>query len=754
MSCCASAAEATSALIKTPEEDEQTLAASSRDLGNGLRQIEFSVPEIHCADCMRIIEKTLGEIGMVENARVNFSSRRVRIAYRPDEGRVSHLPEVLSAIGYRAVLLDPAVSSRTDPVLKRLLLALAVSGFAAGNVMLFSVSIWSGADPQTRDVFHWVSALIAVPAIALSGQVFFRSAFGALRAARLNMDVPISLAIVLALALSFIETLTGGEHTFFDAALALVFFLLIGRTLDHVMREKARSAVHNLARLQPRRALRLNVDGTTEDIGIGEIEPGMTLLVAPRQRLPVDGEVVSGRSEVDMSVVSGESLPEPASPGRTLLAGAINLSGDLVFRATRAAADSYLTRMLEMMEMAEDSRSGYRRIAERAADIYAPTVHLLALATLLGWGLLSGDWQNAIRNAIAVLIITCPCALALAVPIVHVVAAGRLFDAGILMRDGSGLERLADVTRVTFDKTGTLTKGEPVLLGQSYGDSSFLPAAAGLARKSSHPLARALATADTVLDMRDVREMPGQGVEGRAEGHEWRLGRADCCGAAGLSRSSASEVWLSRDGIPVAAFTLADKLRADAVEVVAALRRQFPVTILSGDLPAPVCDVAAALGVEDARPQLKPEDKLHYLNAIAATGERVLMVGDGINDAPALAAAHVSMAPSSAADIGRNAADFIYTGTGLAAVPFAIRLARRAARLVKQNFALAVVYNCVAVPLAVTGQVTPLIATLAMSSSSLLVTLNALRLNFSTTAPASSGRQRAWEAETVSEGAR
>ncbi len=738
MSCCAPGVESAVDLSVRPESDDETLLAASRDLGGGVRQLELALPDVHCAACIKTIEDALSAEPMVEAARVNFSSKRVRISYRPERGRPSRLTQKIREAGYRNFLLDPESDASGDATLSGLVRALAVAGFAAGNIMLFSVSIWSGADAVTRDLFHWISALIALPAVAYAGQPFFKSAFRALQHGALNMDVPISLAVILATAVSLFETINQGQHAYFDASVSLLFFLLIGRTLDHLMRERARSAVRNLAGLAPKRATRIHDDASREQIKLAEIEPGMLIAVAPGDRVAVDGEVAEGQSDVDLSLVNGESVPERVMRGSELLAGTLNISGPLVVRATRPAANSFLARMIELMEAAEGSRAGYKRIADRAAAIYAPVVHVLGLATFLFWGIWGGDWHAAMLYAIAVLIITCPCALALAVPIVHVVAAGRLFENGVMMRDGAALERLAEVCGVVFDKTGTLTLGRPQFEGQVSGDPEMLTIAARLAAVSQHPFSRALSSvAGDAHPPLTAHETPGQGVEAEIEGTVWRWGRAAFCNADRSAPDTGdSVVWLSRDREPVASFAFSDAVRPEAVGVLARLRQAgLKLSLFSGDRGPVVRQVAALLQIDDARAEMTPEDKVAALNALSAEGGKVLMVGDGLNDAPALRAAHTSMAPSSASDIGRNAADFIFTNDNLAAVPFTLSIARRAAAMVRENFGLAIAYNIVAVPLAVTGHVTPLVAAIAMSSSSILVTLNALRLRWGSATP-------------------
>ncbi|MHB1110294.1 MAG: heavy metal translocating P-type ATPase, partial [Devosia sp.] len=730
MTCCAPGAESFVAEDATGiEADNAALLALSRRLGDGTRQLEFAVPDAHCGACIQSIETALSGLPQVENARVNLSKRRVRVVFDPARGGAADFAPAIRASGYHTYAVDPDVAIEGDPVLRELVRALAVAGFAAGNIMLFSVSVWSGADAATRDLFHWISALIAIPAIAYAGRPFFRSAWRALRVGRTNMDVPISIGVILATLLSLFETLQSGEHAYFDASTTLLFFLLIGRTLDHLMRERARSAVTNLARLAPRGAVRVLDDGSREYIALGDIEPGMLLELKAGERVPVDATVIAGTSLLDYAIVSGETRPLQVAAGSPLMAGASNLSGTLTIRCDKPSSESFLARMAAMMEAAEGAKTSFRRIADRAASIYAPVVHALAIATFLGWGILSGDWHAALLNAVAVLIITCPCALALAVPIVHVVAAGKLFEHGVLMKDGVALERAAEVDHVAFDKTGTLTHGQPRLVDHQIKSDDARAIAASLAARSAHPLSRALVAAlQTKAPFEgETTEVPGLGIEGRSGTTTWRLGNARWNGVPPEAGGHGSHVWLTRDGQPLGYFEFADEPRADAAEAVSDLEAMgLPVCVLSGDRREAVAILAGKVGIRDFESNLLPE---HKVAAVRELG-KVLMVGDGINDAPALRAAHVSMAPASAADIGRSAADFVFTSNRLAAVAFVIDTARRAAAIVRQNLTLAIGYNAIAVPLAVSGQVTPLIAAVAMSSSSLVVVLNALRLRW------------------------
>jgi len=726
VSCCAPPLPLDGA--PDPSAARQEIRLASRDLGNGLRQSDLSVPGLHCAACIRAVETGLARLPGVAQVRVNLSTRRVAVQWRGEEA-----PELLTALaglGYPGHLFESEADGK-DPERDRLMRALAVSGFCAMNIMLLSVSVWSGAEPETRRAFHWISGALALPCLIYSGRIFFASAWAVLRRGRTNMDVPISIGICLAFGLSLYDTIHDGPHAYFDAATSLIFFLLIGRTLDHLMHEKARAAVHGLMRLAPRGATVLDADGSRTYLPLAEVVPGMRIALTAGERVPVDGVVEEGASELDCAIATGESAPRGVSPGMAVQAGTLNLSGPLTIVATAKAESSFLAEMVRLMEAAEGGRARYRRIADRAAALYSPVVHATALIAFLGWMAATGDWHLAITIAIAVLIITCPCALGLAVPIVQVVASRRLFEAGIMVKDGSAIERIAEIDTVAFDKTGTLTYGRPQLIDAGAIPAGDLAIAAAIARRSGHPLSRAIAAAapEGALALTDIREHPGLGVEAELEGRRYRLGRAAWALAdAGVTQESGTV--LSRDGALVARFAFAETLRPQARAAVDALRADgLAVVLLSGDRPEAVQPIAGRLGIDEVSAGLLPAGKVERLAALATGGRKVLMVGDGLNDAPALAAAHASMAPASAADIGRNAADFVFLHDGLDAVPVAVAVARAAGRLVRQNFALAILYNALALPVAIAGFVTPLIASLAMSLSSILVVANALRLD-------------------------
>ncbi len=583
-----------------------------------------------------------------------------------------------------------------------------------------------------------------LPAAAFAGQPFFRSAVRAIRARSLNMDVPISLGVLLALTMSVVETARHAEHAYFDSAIMLLVFLLAGRYLDQAMRRKTRSYAANLSALRAPVAARVEAGGAIAAVPAAALQAGDIVLVRPGERVPVDGVVVEGRSDIDQSIVTGESVPCAVAAGAEVYAGTLNFSGALRIRVRAAGAATLLDEIEKLMDGALTQKTRYLRLADRAARLYAPVVHSLAILTAIFWLLHGASVHDAILTAIAVLIITCPCALALAVPAVQVVAAGALFRSNVLLGAGDAIERIAGAGMIVFDKTGTLTLPEPG--AETFGEASpgAVEAAARLAVSSHHPLARALAARGGV-PFDGAEEIAGAGVRALIDGVEARLGAPGFCNleAQALRARQAhpeASVIAFRHGAATAIFSVGQKLRPDARAVVGSLRaRGLRIAILSGDAAPAVQACAEALGVTEWRAGMRPPAKIAWLAERRAEGRKVIMVGDGMNDAPALAAADASLSPVTASGLAQAAADALFLGEPLAPVAAAIDIARRAHALMRQNLIFAVVYNVVAVPLAMAGLATPLIAAAAMSGSSIVVTLNALRVS---RAPAEPARSR------------
>ncbi|SMX47454.1 heavy metal translocating P-type ATPase [Maliponia aquimaris] len=693
--------------------------------------IVLSLPTIHCAACMSSVERALNALPQVHSARVNLTLKRVTIEADPDVTAEDMIP-VVQAAGYEAHELDNTAlaATATDKAGRDLLMRLAVAGFASMNVMLLSVAVWSGAEGPTRDLFHWISAAIVLPAVGFSAMPFFRNAWTALSARRLNMDVPISLAILLAVVTSLWETSLSGEHAYFDAAIALTFFLLTGRYLDHRTRSMARSAAEELTALEVPRAWRLTDDGE-EQVSVSALAVGDLVRVRPGGRMPVDGEIVAGTSELDRSLLTGETLPVFAEPGRAVSAGEVNLTGPLTIRASAVGRDTSLHRMADLVAIAESGRSRYTSLADRAAKLYAPGVHILSALAFLGWLAWTGDMRVAVNIAAAVLIITCPCALGLAVPAVTTAASGRLFRRGLLIKDATALERLAQVDTVVFDKTGTLTAGTPEVTNLGDFTRRDLEIALALGEGSSHPLSRALTEAARAAGIKpaavtDVAEVPGHGTTGTWHGQEVRLGRAAWVGGG---RTDQTAAWLRVGDGPAQAFTFTDRLREGAETTVRQLTEAgLKVVLVSGDTTPAVESLARRLGITHWVAEALPQDKTARIDLLTREGGTVLMVGDGLNDTAALRAAHASISPASALDAARVASDIVLLGGSLDPIPEALRTARKATRRIRENFTIATWYNVIAVPLAVAGLCSPLIAALAMSISSITVSVNALRL--------------------------
>ncbi len=710
---------------------EADFEAFVQDLGEGLFGLDLLVQGLDCVACVWLIESLLARNPAVVAARVNLSTRRLAIRWRGAAADANGHAALIAALGFvPAPYQGSAAVAQDDRDATELLRCLGVAGFAAANVMLLSVAIWSGHDGSmggaTRTMFHWLSAAIALPAVAYAGRPFFRSAFKALRAGRTNMDVPISIGVTLACIVSLHEAWIGAQHAFFDSAITLLFFLLIGRYLDRRARGRARQAVQALLALSQGSAQVVAADGRIEARRLDRLAVGDVMLVAAGERLGADGTIRHGESALDASLISGESLPQAVKAGDKVVAGMVNLGAPLRVEVTAAGERTMLAEIVRLVEAAEQGRSRFVAIADRVARAYAPVVHVTALLTFLGWTVLGGlAWDRALVTATAVLIITCPCALALAVPVVQVVASTRLMKSGVLLLSPTALERFADVDHVVPRQDRHAEPGPAGGWWRGRLPTRCRPRPASPPTRVIPWPRRWSVPRRTRLRPRESSNIPGGALPWGAT----RLGSARFCGVVATQDDGLSELWLASPGRAPVRFAFADRLRPDAHAAIDGLRRQgLTVELLSGDRPSAVAPAAQTVGVSIWRAAATPSDKARRLRELAAGGARVLMVGDGLNDAPALATAHASMSPSSATEATQNAADAVFQGDGLMPVVETLAIARRTRRLVRQNLVLALAYNFAAVPLAVLGNVTPLIAAVSMSSSSLFVIVNALRL--------------------------
>lgn len=700
----------------------------------GQNALSLLVGGVHCAMCIQKIESALVQQPKVEEARLNFSTGRLNIVWNGASGQANDFVSNVRSLGYTVSPYNPdAEKNSLENENRFLLMCLGVSGFAMGNIMMLSVGLWTTTIETmgfaTRELLHAISGLIAIPAVIFAGRPFFLSAFSVLRKGQTNMDVPISLGLILACSMSVFETIRGAEHVYFDSAVMLMFFLLVGRYMDFRARKSARSAASDLIQSLSGFATILE-NGKPRRILIRDLREGMQVLVSTGESIPADSLVESGESTIDTSLITGETLPRTVHAGDNVYAGTINQSAPLTLRVSKAAEDSLLADVVRLMEKAEQGQAKYVRLADRVSKLYTPVVHILALlAFITWWGIIGASWQDSLMIAVTVLIVTCPCALGLAVPVVQVLASGVLMKRGVLVKSGDALERLAVIDTVFFDKTGTLTVGKPQLIG-AYPTES-LQIAASLATHSKHPLSVAISKAydGQYVEMGDVREVSGKGLEATYGRKIVKLGSRSWVGAEAAPVSDDLEIFLAIDGQKPVPFTFKDQLKPDARQTVEELQaRGLHISLLSGDRQNVVDAIAAETGITSNFAEQTPVDKYAQLEKLKSAGHKILMVGDGLNDAPVLASADVSMAPGTAIDMAQNAADIVFMGDKLSPVSYTHRIAKLTQILVKQNFAISIIYNFIAVPAAFCGLITPMLAALAMSGSSLIVIGNSFRL--------------------------
>jgi Cu2+-exporting ATPase len=725
--------DALTALQDFPRDAVADPAPFVRRDDQGQAHLELLVQGAHCANCIARIESGLRNLAGVTEARLNLSTGKLVVGWTQGALEPRIIVRKLAALGFPSRPYDPAARSEAEADESNFLLGcIAVAGFGSAFVMgLADILYYNSSDmlDAERQAINWLMAIVAAPVVLFAGRPFFRSALRGLRAGSVNMDLPISLAILLSLGLSFYQTMLNGAHTYYDAAVMLPFFLLIGRYFEYQLRRRAQRAARDLLAMQSVTVRRIDPSGRVETTVAKDIQVGDHIMLTAGERLPADGVILSGDTIIDNSLVTGESAPVSVHAGDAVHAGAIILGSTATLRATARCEDSLVAELTRLLEAGQQRKDRYVRIADKAARIYAPAVGGLSLAVFVGW-LLFAPFHVALTNAITILIVTCPCALGLSVPAVQTVATGRLFERGLLIKSGDALERLAEVDSVIFDKTGTLTYGGVRLMNPQDIDHKTLEDAARLARASRHPLARALALAagdgSVVLN---AHEEPGRGVEAIEQGESLRLGSAGFVGAK--SDGDASELWYRAGRSQPVCFRFMDSLRPDAQATIYALRaRGLSLLLLSGDRIEVTARIAAAAGIAEWRGNVDPGGKADLVDLMREQGRRVLMVGDGFNDAAALACADVSISPGTAVDATQAAADAVLRGDHLAPIVAAIDVARKARRLVLQNFALSAAYNVLAIPLAAAGLVTPFLAAVSMASSSLLVTVNALRLAF------------------------
>ena len=740
------------ALFDHPDVQKNFVRRAEGPAGEHEQEAALILEGITCAACVWLNESHVRRQPGVTSIDINYTTRRARVRWDERVTKLSAILEAIAAIGYRAHPYDVGRSEQlAQKERKAALWRLFVAGFGMMQVMMYAIPVYLADGDMTPDIeqlMRWASLILTLPVIGYSAAPFFVSAWRDLKLHRVGMDVPVALGVGAAFAASAWATLIATGQVYFDSVTMFIFFLLSGRYLEMMARQKAARSVETLARAIPAFATRLarwplvGADAGGERVAVAELRVGDAVQVKPGETVPADGCVLEGISAADESLLTGESRPVPKAAGDALIGGSVNTASPLVMRVERVGDATRLAAIQRLMERAAAEKPRLVEMADRVAGRFIVALLVLAVATALAWWWI--DPARALWIFVAVLVVSCPCALSLATPAALTVATGALATRGVLVTRGHAIEALARADRFIFDKTGTLTVGRMQLVETIpvRGEAAFaLAMAAALERGSEHPIARALIAggADAGHAVSAMRATTGAGVEGMIAGRAWRLGRPEFVTAMhGIAIPLAIEsivgagdtvIALGSDDGWQAFFRLSDALRPEAAAMSAGLAAAgIKLSIFSGDAPAAAVRVGAALGIPDVRGGLSPEDKHAALKALQDAGWTVAMVGDGVNDAPVLAQAQVSIAMSGGADLARANADIVLLGNDLQALPQGLALARRTVRIVRQNMVWAFAYNFLAIPLAMAGWVTPWMAGIGMSASSLLVVLNALRL--------------------------
>ena len=718
---------------------------NSREMLDAFAETEGGIAEariyaggMYCSACSWLIETSLEKVPGVQSVEVSPLTHRLRIRWAVDKAGLGDILSGLSNLGYRPQPLAADDASRPEiaeqrAALKRLL----VASLGMMQVMMFAVGLYAGdfqgIEADMQHFLRLVSFFVATPVVFYAAKPFFTSAWRGVVARRPGMDLPVSIAIGSAYAASVYATFTNGPAVWFDSVAMFVFFLTLGRYLEMRARHRSIDRSVALSQLLPNTAT-VVVNDENRTVPVARLAKDDLVLIRAGDSIPADGVVVAGASSVDEALLTGEAEPRRRAIGDLLAAGSVNLDAMMTMRVTRTGGDTALGAINRLSERARFTRPAFVNIADRIASYVVVALLVVAAVVALYWYFVAPE--RAFVITLSVLVVTCPCALALATPAAFAAAGSRMSDLRLLLTNGNAIEVLSRATQIVFDKTGTLTYGAPVILSTTilddrYDETQCLSIAAALEQASSHPIARAFRTDGTLPLVTDTKVQVSQGVSGIVDGKAWRIGTAAFVTEGDAPQTASSTiVFLGFDTHAVARFELTDTLRADARDTVKALINMGKkVSLVSGDNATAVAAIAAALDIEDAHSDCRPEDKLRIINTLQERGERVVMIGDGINDAPVLAGADTSIAPGHGALLAQTNADVIMLGDSLHPITTAIRLSAATMRIVRQNLAWAVVYNATALPLAAAGMVPPWLAAIGMSLSSLVVVLNALRLN-------------------------
>ena len=722
--------------------DSEDMLAAFADQSHDHAETTIYVGGMYCAACSWLIETTLNKLPGVESADVSPVTHRLRVRWRLADARFSTILATLAQLGYRPQPLAPENATRPELIEQRMALKrLLVASLGMMQVMMFAVGLYAGEfqgiDHEMQRFLRLVSFVVTTPVVFYAARPFFAAAWRGLIARKPGMDLPVSIAVGSAYAASVYATFTNGEAVWFDSVTMFVFFLTLGRFLEMRARHRSIDRSAALSAKLPNTATRIEGDGVSV-VPVSQLIAGDRVKIRAGDAIPADGIIESGNTSVDEALLTGEARPQLKSAGDLIAAGSVNLDGLIEMQVTRTGSDTTLGTISRLSERARYTRPAFVTIADRVASYIV--IALLGVATVVAayWYLVAPE--RAFVITLSVLVVTCPCALALATPAAFAAAGSRLSQLRLLVTNGNAIEALSRATTVMFDKTGTLTRGMPEITSVMVLDSSMTEhdcrlIAAALETASAHPLAKAFAMSASLPKVSRHHVEVGQGVSGTIDGRHWRVGSAQFVGSGAASEgdsanTTATNVFLAVDGNLVAWFDVEDELRPDVAATLSAIDRLgLRTALLSGDNKNAVEELATRLGIEDFYFECSPQQKLEIIEAAQRNGERVVMVGDGINDAPVLAGADTSIAAAHGALLAQTSADVIMLGDSLLPVTTAIRMSGKTMRIVRQNLTWAIVYNTLALPLAAAGLVPPWLAAIGMSASSLIVVLNALRLS-------------------------
>jgi len=736
-----------SEIYDVPEIQSQFI----RSPGGDLREASLMLEGITCAACIWLNEQYIAGLPGVELVRVNYATQRALVRWDNAQIRLSEILQAIQKIGYRALPYNPDQQQELHRRQRRQQQRrLAVAGLFGMQVMMLSISLyagaWSGMEYNFQQLFRWLNLTLTLPVLFYSATPFFMSAWRDLRHRRVGMDVPVSLALGIAFASSAVATVSGHGEVYFDSVVMFVFFLSASRYFESMARQQCAAAVEQLVQSMPIITTRLSAAGSAEEmVPAATLAIGDRVLIRPGETVPADGDIIAGFSAFDESMLNGESIPLEKQPGDRLLGGSINVTNPLQMEVKAVGADTVMAEIQRTIECAQADKPPLARLADRVAASFISVVLLIVVAVAFFW--LMHDAERWFEVALAVLIVSCPCALSLATPTAISATLGKMQTAGLLVKQGSTLEKLNQVTHVVFDKTGTLTRGKPMLkqvvCNAEFEREHCLQFAAKLEQYSEHPLAKALLRetgAVSSIAVSQVSSIAGGGIHASIEGQDYMIGSIEFIARQAaaeipsswleqIDRDAVTAVILARGDTVMAMFTFIDDLREDAGALVEALQRMDKsVLLMTGDRYAAAQQVAELTGIDDYRAQMSPQEKMEAVQALQSANASVLMVGDGVNDAPVLSSANVSIAMGGASSLAKTSADIVLIANDLQAVAQAFDMAWRTQRVVKQNMIWALLYNFGAIPAAAAGLIAPWLAAIGMSVSSLLVVLNALRL--------------------------